>query len=87
MQFCPKLHKKCVIQYILKQLYYGRRFCRLSAVKGTMILHTYCKIDLHANTVSLNNSYLTVSNTFNIKSEFTACARKQKPYAFANKTK
>ena len=30
---------------------------------------------------------LTVSNTFNIKSEFTACARKQKPYAFANKNK
>ena len=40
---------------------------------------------LHEAALALTN--LTVSDTFNIKSEFTASARKQKPYAFANKTK
>ena len=33
------------------------------------------------------NTNLTVPNTFNIRFEFTARVRKQKPYAFAHKIK
>ena len=42
-------------------------------------------IHLASACICKQNTNLTVSNTFNIKSEFTACACKQKPYAFATK--
>ena len=45
------------------------------------------RVHLASACICKQNTNLTVSNTFNIKSEFTAFARKQKPYAFANKAK
>ena len=47
----------------------------------------YNELKIFYTALGPQNTNLTVSNTFNIWSEFTGRARKQKPYAFATKTK
>ena len=67
----------------------NEKFCILHGATGAewSIQNIEFIVDLASACISKQNTNLTVSNTSNIKSEFTACTRKQKPYAFANKTK
>ena len=80
--FCLQIHAlaKCIM---------NEKFCILHEAAGAEWSIQYFEFIVHLARACIckQNTNLTVSNTFNIKSEFTACARKQKPYAFANKTK
>ena len=63
----------------------NEKFCILHEAAGAE--HFEFIIHLASACICKQNTNLTVSNTFNIKSELTACARKKKPYTFVNKTK
>ena len=65
----------------------NEKFCILHEAAGAEWSIQNFKLIVHLASACIcqQNTNLTVSNTFNIKSEFTAFVRKQKPYAFANK--
>ena len=70
--FCLQIHARA-------ECTMNKKFCILHKAAGTdfeSIVH------LASACICKRNANLAVSNIFNKKSEFTACARKQKPYAF-----
>ena len=67
----------------------NEKFCILHEAAGAECRIQNFEFIVHSASACIckQNTNLTVSNTFNIWSEFTGRARKQKPYAFATKTK
>ena len=80
--FCLQIHARA-------ECTMNEKFCILHEAGGAECSIENFEFIVHSASACIckQNTNLTVSNTFNILSEFTARARKQKPYAFAHKIK